>query len=271
MVNYQQIQFSWDKSTDLQTPQAGLSYNLVISSTPGACDIVTPMSIISNGFRKVVQIGNRSNINSYSFNSSLPAGTYYWGVQAIDNTYAGSSFATGTFTITEAQAANLKFTEITTGSVKINWIRGNKQKCTVFMKQTNTGLPTITNNTTYIADPVFGKGTEAGNGWYCVYNGMGDNVNVTGLNGSNTYKIMVDGIFRGNRPGNLFNLFKWHTNPQTCNTQEQFTEQTGISLTGVMYSSSAWGDYDNDGYLDILLTGTSMQVQYFENLSQQRE
>ena len=95
VVNYQQIQFSWDKSTDLQTPQAGLSYNLVISSTPGACDIVTPMSIISNGFRKVVQIGNRSNINSYSFNSSLPAGTYYWGVQAIDNAYAGSAFATG--------------------------------------------------------------------------------------------------------------------------------------------------------------------------------
>ncbi|MBA7614839.1 hypothetical protein ES703_22113 [subsurface metagenome] len=37
----------------------------------------------------------------------------------------------------------------------------------------------------------------------------------------------------------------------------QFTEVTTItdSLTGVSYSSAAWGDYDNDGDLDILLTG----------------
>ncbi len=33
-----------------------------------------------------------------------------------------------------------------------------------------------------------------------------------------------------------------------------FTD-AGIWLTGVRYSSSAWGDYDNDGDLDILLTG----------------
>jgi len=34
----------------------------------------------------------------------------------------------------------------------------------------------------------------------------------------------------------------------------QFTDITA-ALTGVMYSSVAWGDYDNDGDLDILLTG----------------
>jgi len=36
-----------------------------------------------------------------------------------------------------------------------------------------------------------------------------------------------------------------------------FTEQTGISLTGIMHASTAWGDYDNDGDLDILLTGVT--------------
>jgi len=40
------------------------------------------------------------------------------------------------------------------------------------------------------------------------------------------------------------------------NGDNTFSEQTGISLTGVRYSSVAWGDYNNDNYLDILLTGS---------------
>ncbi len=39
------------------------------------------------------------------------------------------------------------------------------------------------------------------------------------------------------------------------NQGRTFTELTGINLTGVGFGSSTWGDYDNDGYLDILLTG----------------
>lgn len=39
-----------------------------------------------------------------------------------------------------------------------------------------------------------------------------------------------------------------------CSAQT-FTEQTNIVLTGVSRSSVEWGDYDNDGDLDILLTG----------------
>jgi hypothetical protein len=34
-----------------------------------------------------------------------------------------------------------------------------------------------------------------------------------------------------------------------------FTEQTAVTLAGVSYGSAAWGDYDNDGDLDIILTG----------------
>jgi|GEM_PF-1866969 len=34
-----------------------------------------------------------------------------------------------------------------------------------------------------------------------------------------------------------------------------FTEQTNVILTGVSFSSVAWGDYNGDGFLDILITG----------------
>ncbi|KPA13185.1 hypothetical protein MHK_006607, partial [Candidatus Magnetomorum sp. HK-1] len=41
------------------------------------------------------------------------------------------------------------------------------------------------------------------------------------------------------------------------NTEGSFSEDTGINLTGVDNSSAAFGDYDNDGNLDILITGYS--------------
>ena len=47
----------------------------------------------------------------------------------------------------------------------------------------------------------------------------------------------------------------WVSKIYKNNSDNTFTEQTGISLTGVYTSSVDWGDYDNDGDLDIVLTG----------------
>ncbi|MBL1215345.1 MAG: T9SS type A sorting domain-containing protein [Ignavibacteriae bacterium] len=91
-VSSSAVTLSWGKSTDAETPQDGLSYNLAIGSQPGAVDIVSPMSDRNTGFRKIVKIGNTNLNNSWTIKKLSP-GLYYWSVQAIDNNFAGSEFA----------------------------------------------------------------------------------------------------------------------------------------------------------------------------------
>jgi len=48
------------------------------------------------------------------------------------------------------------------------------------------------------------------------------------------------------------------------NGDNTFTEDPACSLTGVGFSSAAWGDYDNDGDLDIILTGSTFKCGSFK-------
>ncbi len=60
----------------------------------------------------------------------------------------------------------------------------------------------------------------------------------------------LDILFTGGYPGTLTVLAQvWR------NTGSGFTNIVDIALPGVKRSTAAWGDYDNDGRLDILLTG----------------
>ncbi len=41
-INGNGVTLIWDKSTDSETPQNGLTYNLMIGTSPGSCDISIP-------------------------------------------------------------------------------------------------------------------------------------------------------------------------------------------------------------------------------------
>lgn len=84
--------FSWSAGSDAETPVAGLTYNLRVGTTPGGCDILSPMSG-SDGRRRVPQMGNVQLVRSYQL-VNLPLNkTIYWSVQSVDTAFAGSAFA----------------------------------------------------------------------------------------------------------------------------------------------------------------------------------
>lgn len=92
IVNSQNVVLSWDKITDIETPQNGLTYNLCIGTTQGGTDVLSPMADRNTGYRRIVKMGNTNMNNSWVIKGLAP-GTYYWSVQAIDNCFAGSPFA----------------------------------------------------------------------------------------------------------------------------------------------------------------------------------
>lgn len=87
------VTLHWNAVSGDETPPAGLTYNLRVGTTPGGVDIVSPLAITDTGLRKIPAVGNQYHMTTTAL-SNLPRGAYYWSVQAIDNAFAGSPFAT---------------------------------------------------------------------------------------------------------------------------------------------------------------------------------
>jgi hypothetical protein len=66
----------------------------------------------------------------------------------------------------------------------------NVAKRVVFITEGNSGTVSLVNGTTYVANSVYGNGSNVG-GWYCIFNDTTDSVVVTGLVENTTYRVMV--------------------------------------------------------------------------------
>jgi hypothetical protein len=84
------VTFSWSGADDSQTAVAALTYNLRVGTTSGGSEVVSPLSR-SNGTRLVPQNGNVGERAIFMI-TGLPAGVYYWSVQTVDTSFAGSAF-----------------------------------------------------------------------------------------------------------------------------------------------------------------------------------
>ena len=293
--NGQDVTFSWSKSTDNETPQNGLRYNLVIGTSPGAVNTLSPMSDRATGYRRIISLGNTNHNNSWTI-KGLELGIYYWSVQAIDNAFAGSNFTTEkSFAISDL------FTEMTSISLtgvfesSVAWgdydIDGDLDILLTGLDTTNNPVSKVyrnnLDNTFTEQTSISLTGVEGGSVAWGDYDNDGDlDILLTGYSNSGP----VSKIYRNNgynifpeqtsisltevsgssvawadydNDGDLDILLTGYSNSGPVskiyrnNGDNAFIEQMSISLTGVDFSSVAWGDYDNDGDLDILLTGES--------------
>jgi len=218
------VSFSWNKSTDTQTTQNGLTYNLYVGTTAGAVNYRSPMAAVPAG---TLRKAGKGAIQSNSWKiKGLPSGNYYWSVQAIDNSFAGSAFAAeSTFSILFSNSIAPEADQellLSQNGATLTVTESSTPDSRQWMYSTVSGGPydqLITGATETSYTPNFSEYAA----YYIVCVSSKDGISYT----TNEVKISVP----------------------------MFTEQTAISLTGVEGSSAAWGDYDNDGDLDILLTG----------------
>ena len=91
------VEFAWNESVDDNTPSAGLTYALKVGTSEGASDIMKVNALtgdgedITDGYRTSAGKGNVEHNLKWSLN--LPDGTYFFSIQAIDASYAGSEFS----------------------------------------------------------------------------------------------------------------------------------------------------------------------------------
>ncbi|NBW36475.1 MAG: hypothetical protein EBR30_15940, partial [Cytophagia bacterium] len=87
------VTLSWDISSDDHTDQQSVSYAVYISKNTNGGDLfISPLANLSTGKRRVIDVNNAGYGLTKTLND-LPAGRYYWSVQAIDQGKAGSAFA----------------------------------------------------------------------------------------------------------------------------------------------------------------------------------
>ncbi len=254
-----EVTLNWKTVRSDITPYWAMTYNLrVKTKTSTVFDITSPHSEAS-GYRRIVAYGNMEHDTTFIF-KKMPFGDFTWSVQAVDNGFAGGEFAPDeNFTVSPVQAGSLSATILDKNSLLLKWERGNGDRCAVFCKQTSTGGATPVNNTGYIADPEYGFGGQIGtSGWYCVYNGRADSVVVTGLVNTKQYSFHII-EYTGTFGSEEYFIVIADGNPGVFSTS-LFTEQTAIAINPGYLNNVSWGDYDNDGFIDMLVPGFPTRI-----------
>ena len=234
------VHLNWDAATDDMTPSGALTCNIRVGTTPGGFDIVSPHAL-SNGKLTLPGMGN-AQMGTDFYLKNLAPGTYYWSVQAIDNGYVGGEWATEqSFTfVGQYTVINEAFTKLMQGESK--WADYNNDG---YLDLIHTGEDIISEKPMAIIYKNNQDNTFSAQSQILLTGIVYSGVDWGDYNNDGYLDILLNG-FDGTQ--NVSVVYK-------NNGNNTFSRQDGIELPGVIGSNSQWGDYDNDGLLDILLAG----------------
>ncbi|MCC6652179.1 MAG: VCBS repeat-containing protein, partial [Candidatus Eisenbacteria bacterium] len=226
------VTFSWNASPlDDHTFISALSYNLRIGSAPGLANVFAPAASLGSGFRRVAARGNVQQRRSWTL--TLPTGTYYWSVQALDGALKGSVFSGEAVARVATHYADAgALLTPTTGAVSWGDFDGDDD---LDLLVTGVAGSDVHRNDGGSFTPI-GAGLPAldySSSQWGDYDGDGD----------------LDIVLSGCVPGSyVTSIYR--------NSGGSFTD-IGAGLPGVCGGTVAWADWDLDGDLDLAITGQS--------------
>jgi hypothetical protein len=232
---------SWDRGSDAETKQMGLTYNLYISKTQGKSDVMFSHADVTTGFRRTVEMGNAQQDTAWSI-KNLSNGRYYWGVQSIDNSFAGSTFKEGIF--------NIAVPILTYPSNNLN----------------NIAIRPVF-DWVDVPDASFYRIQIATTDSFDLVSIVYDNANISD---SSKFQVPVGTL-------QFYKDYYWHVSTIIngveyewsdvfkFQTQYQYSE-IASNLTDIALGSVKFGDYDSDGDLDVLMTGWKTTNNYITKI-----
>jgi hypothetical protein len=157
------------------------------------------------------------------------------GTHTVNNGYPYLAWSEYSGTAPLIQASNIVATNLTGESMTLTWANGNGDYRAVFIKETNSGTAVPANNTSYTANTEFGSGDQIGTtGWYCVYNGTENTVDITGLDEITEYTVFVSEYF-GESGSEDYRLCENTDNPKTIATPPLSTQPAGSGTAADPY------------------------------------